>query len=202
MNRRTGIILLVGILVLGGIAYYLNLNPGVANNPTPTSAAPSAPAQTQLWLIDSTQVQSLTVFDAARQITFSAQLDATGSWTITQPQAGLADPTLMATIVNTVASLTVSRAIDDVGSLADFGLASPAYALEVNQKDGQSFKATVGQKAVTGSAYYVLTAGSTIPVLVPSGSLDTLLNLPAMPPRVTPTPEPLPTLPLPGTASP
>jgi len=206
MNRQTGLILLVCILVLGGIAYYLNLNPDVANNPTPTSSVPSAPTQTQLWSIDPAQVQALTVFNATTQVTFKAQRDSSGNWMIAQPQSGVADPTLMSTIVNTAVSLTVSQTLDDVGNLADFGLTAPLYAMEVKLKDGQSFKATIGQKTVTGSAYYVLSNGSTTPVLVPSGSLDTLLNLPTTPPLALPTPEAtvdlLPTLPLPGTTSP
>jgi hypothetical protein len=102
--------------------------------------------------------------------------------------------------------LIVNRTLEDVSNLADFGLTAPAYALEIKQKDGQSFKATVGQKTVTGSAYYVLPSGSSTPVLVLSSYLDPLLNLPTAPPLATPTPEvtpePLPTLPLPGTASP
>lgn len=206
MNRRTGVILLVMIAVLGGLIYYLNLNPDVANKPTPTSPPLADTTESRLWAIDPSQVESLTVFDSAKQLTFSAAVDSAGAWTISQPQAGLADSVLMSTYANTAASLTVTRAIEDVSNLVDFGLAAPAYSLQVKQKDGKTFRATIGKKAVTGASYYVLAEGADRPVLVPSGTLDSLLGLPAAPPLATPTPAvsqtPLPTLPVLATPTP
>jgi hypothetical protein len=98
--------------------------------------------------------------------------------------------------------LAVSRSIDDITNLTDFGLDKPSFSLEIKETNGTSLKAVIGKKTVTGDSYYVLPAGATHAVLVQGTSLDTLLGLPAAPPFATPTAvvtaEPLPTLPLPA----
>jgi hypothetical protein len=205
MDRRTGIILLVTLAALGGIAYYLNLNPEVVATPTPTSGFTS-PTQSPLWAFDSTQISSLTVVDTAQSLTFRAAVDDSGKWMMTEPQEAEADAARMSALASTVGSLMIARTITESNNLADFGLDAPGYAIEVKLKDGQTFRATVGDKAVTGFSYYVLPEGAQNAVVVSSGSLDTLLLLPGQPPLVTPTApvtvEPLPLLPLPGTPSP
>lgn len=205
MSRRTGIVLLVVIAALGGIIYYLNLNPSVAKgDATPTSTPPSQP--TALWTVDPSQIASLTIVDVKKNVTFTAGVDATGAWTITSPSTGPADATTMATYINSAATLSVTRSLDNISSLADFGLAAPSFSLTIKTKDNKQFSASIGNKDVTGAGYYVLANGSKIPVLVSSGSLDALLGLPAAPPIATATPAftsgPLPTLPVSGTATP
>ena len=210
MNRRVAVILLVGIAVLGSIAYYITVNPEAAGEATPTSLYdPGSSTSSTLWTIDSTQVTSVTVSDAINGATFSASRDESGKWIVTQPYKGEADPNTMSIVASTLASLSINRTITETASLADFGLAAPDYAIEVKQNDGKVFRATIGQKAVTGSGYYVLPEGATNAVLVSSSSLDPVLGLAASPPIVTPPPpvtpetlEPLPTLPSPGTPSP
>lgn len=204
MNRRTGLVLLFTIAVLGGLIYFLNVNPDVANKPTPTTASGEL-TNTYLWTVDPTQITGIKIVDLVKGTTFNATSDANGVWTITDPK-GAADEvtnqTLMVTYANTAASLTVSRTIDDLTNLADFGLDKPAYSMEVSQTNGTTVRATVGKKSVTGESYYVLQQGATKPVLVPTTGLDSLLSLPAAPPFATPTPAvtetPLPTLPLPA----
>ena len=205
MDRRTGIILLITLAVLGGIAYYLTLNPEVVATPTPTSGFTS-PTQTPLWAFDPAQIRSVMAVDTAKGLTFSASVDDAGKWTMTEPQEAEADAARMSTIVNSLGSLMISRTITESTHLADFGLDAPSYAIEVKLKDGQTFRATVGDKAVTGFSYYLLPEGAQNAVVVSSGSLDSLLLLPGQPPLVTPTApvtvEPLPVIPLPGTPSP
>lgn len=208
MNRRMAVIMLVGIAVLGGIFYYLTVNPEVAAEPTPTSSYNAE--SSILWTIDSTLVNLIRVSDAVKGATFSASLDeASGKWIATQPQEGEADSMTMSTIASTAASLYVSRTITESVDFADFGLTTPDYEIEIGQMDGKVFRAAVGQKAVTGYAYYVLAEGAGNAVLVSSSSLDSILNLAATPPLVTPPPlatpgttEPLPTLPALGTPPP
>ncbi|MBM4425040.1 MAG: DUF4340 domain-containing protein [Chloroflexi bacterium] len=203
MNRRTALVFLITIAVLGGIVYYLTVNPEAASNPTPT--APASAGSTTLWTIDSTLVKSLTVTDTVKALTFSAALDPSGQWMISQPQAGQADPAQMSTILSTVGSLYINRTITESVDLAEFGLTAPDYSIEVQTVDGAIFGASVGKQAVTGYAYYVLPADGGSVVLVGSSSLDTLLTLPSLPPLLAPTLEvtlePLPALPL-GTPSP
>jgi len=203
MNRRTGLVLLFTIAVLGGLIYFLNVNPDVANKPTPTTAA-EAPAGTALWTVDATKIEQFTIVDLTKQATFDAVTSNEGAWTINEPKASVTDAqtdqTLMRTYANTAAGLTFSRAIDSITSLTDFGLDKPVYTIEIKQTGTAVLKALIGKKTVTGDAYYVQVQGATQVVLVPISSLDTLLSLPAAPPYTTPTPvvTPLPTLPLPA----
>jgi hypothetical protein len=206
MNRRTGVILLIAIAVLGGIAFYINANPEVAANPTETSVAVTT---RPLWTVSLPEITGLTVSDSAKGLTFVADVDSTGAWKISQPQAGDADFDQMAATVTSLTNLTITQDVAEVTNLADFGLEAPAYAIEVRRLSGDPLRLTVGQKTVTGFMYYVLPQGSTTPVLVSSTLLDTILGLPSAPPLATPTapptegtPEPLPTLPLPATATP
>ena len=205
MNRRTGLLLLVAIAVLGGIAYYINVNPDVAASPTATPGLAASESK-PLWQFDPSQVTALTVADSATAVTFSASVDAAGKWTMSQPQVGEADSLTMSTAVNTLSSLTSTRDIEGVVNLTDFGLATPKYVIEIQLADGATLKAMVGDKAITGYTYYVLAQGASTPALVSSTSLDSILTLPAQPPLVTPTvsvtQDLLPTLPLPATATP
>lgn len=207
MNRRTGVILLIAIAVLGGLAFYLNANPEIAANPTETTA----PTTTRpLWTLTLPEITGITVSDSAKGLTFVADVDGTtGVWKISQPQAGEADPNQMAGIATSLTNLTVTQDIADAPDLGEFGLKAPAYTIEVRRISGDPLRITIGQKNVTGYMYFVLPQGSTTPALVSSALLDTILALPAAPPLVTPTapptegtPEPLPTLPLPATATP
>lgn len=189
MNRRTTIILLAVFVVLGGIAYYLNANPEAAGRtPTPTLGAPP-----KVWQLESNNIKSVTVIDRVRNVTFSAAVDEQEAWTITQPSPGPADGLTMSSVSSTLGALYINRTITETVDLAEFGLITPDYTIEVVRKDGATLKADVGKKAVTGAAYYVLPAGAVNAVLVSSSTLDSLLTLPSQPPFATPTPEVTPT---------
>jgi hypothetical protein len=156
------------------------------------------------------EITGITVSDSAKGLTFVADVDGTtGTWKVSQPQVGEADINQMAGVATSLTNLTVTQDITDAPDLGEFGLEAPAYAIEVRRISGDPLRLTVGGKNVTGYMYYVLPQGSTTPMLVSSTLLDTILALPAAPPLVTPTapptegtPEPLPTLPLPATATP
>lgn len=204
MNRNTGIALLIAVAVLGGLAWYINANPDIAATPTPTTAVSTS---RPLWLIDATQITGITVSDSASGKTFVADVDSTATWKISQPVVADADPAQMSSIITTIPALYITQEIADAPNLSQFGLESPAYAVEVRLLSGEPQRITVGQKAVTGNAYYVRLQGSPNPVLVSSATLDALLTLPSQPPILIPTEvptaaEPLPTLPLPATQAP
>ncbi len=202
MNRRTTWILIGALAILGAFAYYLNTNPDAFSTATPTPA--TSAEQATLWSLDTANVLSFSVVDNVNKLTFSAAVDATGIWTITQPEPGEADQTQLSSLASSLGFLYVNRTITETVNLADFGLLPPAYVLEVIQRDGSALKAGIGNKDPFDTAYYVLRDGEANAVLVGSFSLDTFLGLPAAPPFVVPTPaatlEEL--LPLPGVGTP
>ncbi|MBI2975355.1 MAG: DUF4340 domain-containing protein [Chloroflexi bacterium] len=184
MNRRTTVTLLIVLALLAVIAYYLKSNPSVAGaTPTPTVDTGGQ----VLWAVDVTQLAAFSVTDSSNGATFEAVVDDQGLWEITQPRPGEGDQQQLYSAYMALGALSVSRTLTDVANLADFGLVNPAYALTVTQKDGVVLRAVIGAKAPTGSAYYVLRAGETQPVLVQSYSLEPLLNMAKNPPFVTPT---------------
>ncbi len=185
MNRRTTWILVGALIVLGGLAYVLNANPDAFGGPT---ATPTQGGPTVLWTLDPASLEAFSVMDVTQNLTFSASVDASGIWSISQPQPGEADQTQLSSLANSLGALPVNRTITETTDLTDFGLLSPDYLLEVKQLDGSVLKANVGQKNPSGSAYYVLREGDTNAVLVSSFSLDSLLTLPAKPPLAIPTP--------------
>ncbi len=202
MNRRTTWILLVALAILGALAYYLNTNPDAFSTATPTPTTSAEP--TTLWSLDTANVLSFSVVDNVNKVTFSAAVDANGTWVITQPEPGEADQTQLSSLASSLGALYVNRTITETTDLGEFGLLSPDYTLEVTQIDGSVVKASVGQKNPAGTSYYVLRSGEANAILVSSFSLDTFLGLPAQPPFVVPTPaatlEGL--LPLPGIGTP
>lgn len=210
MNNQRAIYILVGLfLVLVGVVYYLQTNPEAASGgtltPTPTTAA-----SVTLWALDQAKVQSFSVTDNEKKVTFAAQVDSTGIWSITLPTPEPASQESLGTMPTTLGSLFVSQTITETTDLAAFGLVQPPYTLAVTQSDGKTFKANIGKKAPTGSAYYVLREGETNVVLVGAPGLDTLLGFLTAPPVATPTPTVTPTTPvavptlepLPGLATP
>ena len=176
MNNQRTIYILVGLfLVLVGVVYYLQTNPeaasGGTSTPTPTTAA-----STTLWALDQAKVQSFSVTDNEKKVTFAAQVDSAGIWSITLPTLEPASQESLGTMPATLGSLFVSQTIMETTDLAAFGLVQPPYALQVTQSDGKTFKANIGKKAPTGSAYYVLREGDPNVVLVGAPSLDTVLG--------------------------
>jgi hypothetical protein len=200
VNNQRAIYILVGLLILLiGVVYYLQTNPEAASGGTPTPTT-AAPASITLWTFDSAKVQSFSVTDNEQKVTFAAQLDSAGVWSITQPTPGPASQESLGTMPTTLGSLFVSQTITENVDLAAFGLLQPPYTLEVKQSDGKTFRANIGKKAPTGSGYYVLREGEAQVLLVGAPSLDTLLGYLTAPPLATPTPAVTATLPVPPTS--
>ncbi len=201
MNQRTTVILFIALVVLGGIAYYLNANPE-ADGKTPT---PSAAASERLWEVASGagEVKAFSVIDNVNNVTFTAEYLVGGTFKIDAPRAGEADQQKLNDAYLTIGALYINRTITETTDLTDFGLLKPDYTIVATTVDGRTLTASVGKKSPTGSGYYVLRSGESNAVVVTSYGLDLLLALPMNPPFATPSPaatvETLPGLPLIGT---
>jgi len=198
-NQRTFVILLVGVLVLGGFVYYINVNPDVLKEP---SSATAAPLPEKLLDTLPENVASFSVIDRVKGITFTAVVNEKGVWQIKEPQQGDADSVRLNTAVSTLTSLYPSRTFTESVNLTEFGILKPDYVVEVKQKNGATLKMEVGKKDATASGYYVRKEGAQNASLVPTAALDGVLNLPSSPPIAPPTV--LPTLPgpLPSVSTP
>jgi hypothetical protein len=198
-NQRTFVILLVGILVLGGFVYYINVNPDVLKEP---SSATAAPLPEKLLNTLPENVSSLSVIDRVKGITFTAAVNEKGVWQIKEPQQGDADSARINSAVSTLTSLYPTRTFTESVNLTEFGILKPDYVVEIKQKNGAALKMEVGKKDATASGYYVRKEGAQNAVLIPTAALDSVLSLPSSPPLATPTV--LPTLPgpLPSVSTP
>lgn len=183
-NQRTFVILLVGILVLGGFVYYINVNPEVLKVPT-SATAESLPVK----LLDTLpeNVASFSVIDRIKGITFTAAVNEKGVWQIKEPQPGDADSVRINSAVSTLTALYPTRTFTESVNLTEFGILKPDYVVEVKQKNGAMLKLEVGKKDATASGYYVRKEGAQNAALIPTAALDSVLSLPSSPPIATPT---------------
>lgn len=77
-----------------------------------------------------------------------------GRWRLSDPVSAEADDMTVRRLLRQVTSMSVIRAIDGVGNLADVGLEKPAVRVVVRRNDGRS-EVAFGNEAPTGSGVYV-----------------------------------------------
>jgi hypothetical protein len=186
MNRTTTIVLVV-------LAAALLLYALVVQNPKDRAAAEATPTgdatPRTVWTATADQIVRLRVAEPSTNRSVVVAKDAAGTWTVTEPSAGPADPNRLLTLTSSVASLSVTGVVTTTTDLAQFGVLSPTYTLEVGLADGQTLKAAVGNAAAVGSAYYLLREGDANVMVVPGFGLESLfelLNTPPFAPTATP----------------
>lgn len=86
--------------------------------------------------------------------------DSAGSWQITEPKKLTADQSTVSSMVSTLASLRSERVVEDKASdLNAYGLAQPAFEVDLSEKDNKNQKLLIGDDTPTGSAVYAMLAG-------------------------------------------
>lgn len=86
--------------------------------------------------------------------------DSSGSWQITEPKKLTADQSTVSSMVSTLASLRSERVVEDKASdLNAYGLAQPAFEVDLSEKDNKNQKLLIGDDTPTGSAVYAMLAG-------------------------------------------
>jgi len=139
------------------------------------------------------KVVSIQVTDHETGGVFSAQLED-DVWTITQAKEG-SDTGLgvnEGTIINQTYFLPLlrpSRVLDQIESLAPFGLDTAQYTVQFTLDDGSQYSFEVGSKNPDGSSYYVRLPGDPNVYLIGVYNLETLLGFVDEPPYVQPTPD-------------
>ncbi len=196
MNRTTTIVLVVLLAALG--LYVL-----LVQNPKDKAAAEATPTadttRRLVWPATADQVVRLRVSEPGAGRSVLLVKDAQGAWTVAEPgPAAPADPGAAQAAVAGAANLSVSSVVTASTDLAQFGVLSPTYTLELGLSDEQTLRAAVGSLAPVGGAYYVLREGEANVMVVPSFGIDSLTALLDAPPYL-PTPTPTETAIVPGT---
>lgn len=187
MNRNTTIVL---VLVLGALLVYL-FAVQLPQDRAEAQATPTAgPVEAFVWTTTADQVNGLKVVDRAGNRTLAVARDTGGNWSITEPEPQPADGPAVTDVVGQAAGLRVDETITNVTDLDAFGVLSPTYELELSLVDGTRLAAVVGDKAPTGTGYYLQRAGEPDVLLVSAFTIDSLVRLldePPVAPTATPT---------------
>ena len=186
MNRNTTLAL---VAVFGALLLYVLL----VQKPKEKAAAEATPTPGlggSVWTIPADQVAGVRVVDHAQDRSVAFSKDGQGIWKVTEPEAREADQQQASSSAAQFTSLFATTIITNATDLTVFGVLSPTYTLEVNLTDGSQRTAAVGDKAPTGSGYYLLPAGEKNVMVVNSSSIDGLVALLDKPPYYVPTPTP------------
>lgn len=189
MNRRLTIGLVV---VFAGLLLYVLMveRPGQDG----ANATATLPATTYLWTLTADQITGMRLEDRVGGGVVDLAKDASGAWALNAPGPQPADQAKAAAAISGLTSLAVNSSITTTTDLSGFGVLSPTYQLRVRLLDGRQLTAAIGDKAPTGSTYYVLREGETNVVTVNNFGLDALIALlndpPVVPPTATVTPPP------------
>jgi hypothetical protein len=175
IKRPTWILLIVLGLVL--VAYFV-----IKSHPLATSiqATPTALGNNFLVTQSDGTLQILRIYDQQNHVV-QMQRDTSGTWIVTLPTPGTADQALAGAAETQVGSLRIVTTLDNQLNLADAGLDSPAYTIELTFISGLKHVVQVGTLTPTNSGYYVRYDEGNLYVVSQSG-IDALLNLLTAPP--------------------
>jgi len=149
-----GLLIATGILaVLAGVLYWSEYH-----KPSAEAAKPDADAAPSLLKLDE---NSITKLELKKKDASPIQLTKSGSdWKITEPKPFVADQTTVSSLLSTISSLNSDRLVEDKGAnLERYGLASPAFELEVTEKDSKTQHLLLGDNTPAGSGVYAALAG-------------------------------------------
>lgn len=148
--------LLIATLVFAGLAGFLYWSDH--HKPGAEAAKPDADAAPSILKLDES---SITKLDLKKKDAPAISLAKTGSdWKITEPKPFAADQTTVTSLLSTISSLDSERLVEDKNSnLERYGLASPAFELDITQKDNKTQRLLLGDETPAGSGVYAALAG-------------------------------------------
>jgi hypothetical protein len=182
--KRVSWILLILLAIAVGVYFLLKYR---AN--TSTAESTGMPVVTN-YLVQETEntLTGIRMYDQDYHIV-ALERNSGGFWDVTVPVPGTADQALATEAETQINALEITTVIEQVSSLADFGLDFPAYTIKLVFTNDIKHKIEVGNSTPTGSGYYVRLDDLSIYV-VSQYSLDAVLTLISNPPYLptaTPT---------------
>jgi hypothetical protein len=188
MNPRVTVGLLAVLLALGAYVYY-GAPPASPAGPTP--AAKTTDPQLELWTLDESQIQAVSVRRGGQE----AGVQRAGEdWQLT-PSGEPADRLRVNSLVLRLASVRATYRVASVSNEAEFGLAAPTMFATIRLASGESRTLTIGAKAPAESGTYVRKDGDEAVYLVSNAlvqDLERIVTEPPRPPSPSPTPLPSP----------
>ena len=148
MGRLTSTILLVVVLAgLGGYIYFVD-----SKRPTPGTEA-----RDKVFTVEADAIEEISLKSGGETTTLK-KVD--GTWKMTAPMQVDADQNEVSTLTSNIASLEVSRVIDEnAANLGEYGLATPPIELSYKAAGGGSGQIAFGDKTATQSDLYAVKPG-------------------------------------------
>jgi hypothetical protein len=152
MKPKGLLIAVVLLAVLGGGVWYSNKKQAEKDK------APAADAPPKIVSIPEDRFREIRLTKTgAEPIVLNRD---SGKWAIVAPQPFPADPEASASLVSALSSVNADKTIaDNSADLAGFGLASPAFLVQVIQKDGKRVELSIGDDTPTNSGSYAKVSG-------------------------------------------
>lgn len=201
LNRST-FLLLIGSLIVIGLAFVLINNQTSAPDDTPGGTVESGTEQVfpDVALLDVTGLRVRDNVADAQTVISQAEDNAWQLDETADPAPGtLAQPEIDDAIT-TLVELTTTDRFAPENELAVYGLESPAYTVEFNTEE-TTYSLQIGDSNTAGTRYYAFMGDDTdtIHLLSNKDALDRVLEIALAPPYIIePTATPEPSLNLPG----
>jgi hypothetical protein len=183
---RTTIIMAVALIVLGGVALFLNnrnaTSPGTAT-PTPV---------TYIWE-EANPVSAIEVVSGTGKVQLTKD-PVLGTWAITEPIQKPADLFAVSGVADSLQKPQAMFALTGTADLSQYGLTPNPIVVTVTFSDTQHTTHTlnIGTTTPDGSGYYVSTPGSTTVYVVANTTIEPMRTWLTTPPVEQPSPTPVP----------
>jgi hypothetical protein len=153
MKIRGLLIATVVFAGLAGVLYWSDHHKSSAQ-----AAKPDADSAPSILKLDE---NSITRLELKKKDAPAIVLTKSGSdWRIAEPKVFAADQTTVSSMLSTISSLDSERLVEDKSSnLERYGLASPAFELDVTDKDNKTERLLLGDDTPAGSGVYAALAG-------------------------------------------
>jgi hypothetical protein len=140
------------LLVLTGIVWWSNKKAATAEK------SPVESTTTRLVSIPEDQFQEIEI---KKRLGENLRLQRNdGKWQITAPRMLPADPEAVSSMLSVLSSLSSDRTVEDKATgLEPYGLAQPAFELNITDKSKKSVRLLLGDDTPAGSAVYAALAG-------------------------------------------
>jgi hypothetical protein len=173
MKIRGLLIATIVFVALTGTLYWSD-----HRKPSAEAAKPEADTPPSILKLDQ---NSITKVELKKKDAVPITLAKSGAdWKLTEPKPLGADQTTVSGMLSTVSSLNSDRLVEEKATdLQRYGLTSPAFEVDVTEKDNKTRRLLLGDETPTGSAVYAALAGDPRVFTVASyqkTSLDKSLN--------------------------
>jgi hypothetical protein len=200
LNRGTIALIAISLVVIVAISVFSNQPPAAS---TPTLAPTGTTTGPVFASIDTSTVNRFEVRDTNTGQGTVMTRDAALVWAITETTTTSTQPVDQARINTQLGNFVTLSATDrfPTNSLADFGLDTPDYTINITRLDGTVNIVRVGNTNPGASRYYVLVDNQTDVILVQQSIIAGITSMVTNPPYI-PLPTPTPGTPTPDTRRP